>query len=202
MNYSQYILDFICTNTTHKSIDYACVVVGVMNIRSINIVLIQVKILTTMARSMPQTQFAYQVDFDCVIRGHHISMHFWTPLIGKEILPCRHDASAQAQQHDANSIGVYKNNAIVGHTAGGEMSKLLHQFLLTHAEARLVATPSGERKKEVGLVVSCTYRATLPRSAKSAKRNLEILKQELTKINNMAQENVEISVNDINMIYC
>jgi len=115
----------------------------------------------------------------------------------EEILACQPDTSHEAQQKDGYVIGVWKNNEVVGHDPGGAMSKLLHQFLFTHKEAILNAVPSHNRVYELGLAVPCIYKATLPRSAKLGKENLEILKQELMKIDNAVEEYVTIAVSDI-----
>lgn len=138
-------------------------------------------------------QLFYELDFDCVIRGHHVSKDFWTPVKG-EVLVCQHDSSPEAQQHDQNSIGVFRNGQVVGHTPGNNVSALLKHFLMSHAEAQLIAIPTGKRKYEVGLVVPCKYKAMLPRANKC---NIEILKQELIKIDNMTNQNVNIKVNSI-----
>lgn len=53
------------------------------------------------------------------------------------------------------------------------------------------------RVYEVGLVVPCIYKATLPRSAKLGKENLEILKKGLMEIDIMDEEYVTIAVSDI-----
>ena len=151
-----------------------------------------------MARSMPQAKFAYyELEFDSVIRGHHASKETWTPMPEEEILACQPDTSHQAQQKDDYAIGVWKNNEVVGHVPGGAMSKLLHQFLLSHKEARLTAVPTHNRAYEVGLVVPCVYKATLPRSAKLGKENMEILKQKLMEIDIADEEYVTIAVSDI-----
>ena len=46
---------------------------------------------------------------------------------------------------------------------------------------------------EVGLVVPCIYKVTLPRSAKLGKENLEILKKGLMEIDIMDEEYVTIA---------
>ena len=130
-----------------------------------------------MARAV-QIDIELNLTFDCVIRGHHISKSFWTPIIGDR-LECRHDANVDAISKDPDSIGVFHNNIVVGHTPGGNVSQLLNSFLNSNSRAQLFAVPTGKRVYEFGLVVPCQYLATLPKGCESAKKNIQTLKEQL-----------------------
>ena len=143
-----------------------------------------------MARTM---QIEFHLTFACVIRGHHAYKNIWTPAKG-ERLECHHDSSPDASKHDADSIGIYKDNVVVGH-APKEISRLLNFFLKSNAEARLIAIPNGQRTYEFGLVVPSNYVAILPKSVKFAEKNMEIMKKKLTEIND--EHKVDISVEEI-----
>ena len=51
----------------------------------------------------------FKVDFDTVIRGHHVYKTVWTPVVD-EVLECE-DTRAEAKEHDENAIGVYKRRS-------------------------------------------------------------------------------------------
>ena len=50
--------------------------------------------------------FASEVQFTSVIRGHHIYKSVWTPTLGEK-LNCREDDRKEAKQRDEYAIGTY-----------------------------------------------------------------------------------------------
>ena len=74
-----------------------------------------------MARSVaPKFEMFYSVDFETVIRGHHIYKSVWKPCDG-EILNCVRDKRGEAMEYHKNAIGVYRTPSeseqkmLVGH---------------------------------------------------------------------------------------
>lgn len=60
-----------------------------------------------MARSLPmEFKMYFKVDFETVIRGHHVYKSVWSPVID-QVLECKRDMRAEAQDHYSNAIGVY-----------------------------------------------------------------------------------------------
>ena len=135
----------------------------------------------------------FSLQFDSIIRGHHVSKQFWKPSKGEK-LECRQDLSDDALVYDADSIGVYRNNVVVGHIPI-ELSSLINHFLKSNDQVCLSAIPTGKRKFEHGLVVPCTYSATWISSLWCIKRKFQILKRELENIKN--KNNLEIVIKDI-----
>ena len=48
----------------------------------------------------------FKVDFETVIRGHHVYKSVWSPVMG-QVLGCKRDIHAEAQEDDSNAIGAY-----------------------------------------------------------------------------------------------
>ena len=140
----------------------------------------------------------YKLDFDSVIRGHHISKDIWTPTNG-EALKCYPDDDPEALNHDENAIAVMKDDKVVGHIPGKNMSKLMKHFL-SQPSSRLIAVPNGKRKFEKGLVVPCRYIASLPIKNRNAEKNMKTLKKYLEDISNDFNENVDIIVHSIERV--
>ena len=49
----------------------------------------------------------FKVEYETVIRGHHVYKCVWTPLMNEK-LECNKDTRAKAKEHDENAIGVYR----------------------------------------------------------------------------------------------
>ena len=115
-----------------------------------------------MARSLPvEFEMYSKVDFETVIRGHHVYKSVWSPVMD-QVLECKRDTRAEAQEHDSNAIGVYlisnQKETLTGHVPI-ELSRLLKNFIEASAENKLCARVTGKRKREVGLVVPAKFSA-------------------------------------------
>jgi len=62
------------------------------------------------------TEFELKLNFECDIRGHHVSKRFWDPVL-EENLKCQSDSSPEATNKDINAIGVWKGNIVIGEFA-------------------------------------------------------------------------------------
>ena len=61
-----------------------------------------------MARATPvEFKMHFKVDFDTVIRGHHVHKSVWMAVVD-EMLQCGRDTRTEAKEHKENAIGVYK----------------------------------------------------------------------------------------------
>ena len=102
-----------------------------------------------------------KVDFETVIRGHHVYKSVWSPVMD-QVLKCKRDTCAEAQEHDSNAIGVYlisnQEETLAGHVPI-ELSRLLKNFIEANVENKLCAQVTGKRKREVGLVVTAKFSA-------------------------------------------
>ena len=110
-----------------------------------------------MARSLPmEFKMYFKVDFETVIRGHHVYKSVWSPVMD-QVLKCKRDTCAEAQEHDSKAIGVYlisnQEETLAGHVSI-ELSRLLKNFIEANVENKLCAQVTGKRKREVGLVVN------------------------------------------------
>ena len=97
----------------------------------------------------------FKVDFDTIIRGHHVYKSVWTPVLD-EVLECEEDTRTEAKEHDENAIGVYKPPDSKGTKQPNskkmlELSRLLKNFLGANVENRLFAEVAGKRKRVIGL---------------------------------------------------
>lgn len=117
-----------------------------------------------MARCVPaKFEMFYKVDFETVIRGHHVYKSVWKPYNG-ETLSCMKDMRSEAMDYDKNAIGVYRavgkteERMLVGHVPI-ELSSLVNNFLKANESNKVVAKVSGKRKREVGLVVPAKFTA-------------------------------------------
>lgn len=79
-----------------------------------------------------------------------------------QVLECKRDTRAEAQEHDSNAIGVYlissQKETLSGHVPI-ELSRLLKNFIEANAENKLCARVTGKRKREVGLAVLVKFSA-------------------------------------------
>ena len=102
----------------------------------------------------------YQLKFDTIIRGQHVYKSICTP-VENEKLQSFKDPRDEAKEYDKYAIGVYlevpvkgieekKNNILVEHLPM-EISQTIYHFLNTNN--KLWASPTGERKRVIGLVV-------------------------------------------------
>ena len=140
-----------------------------------------------MARSVAaKFEMFYSVDFETVIRGHHIYKSVWKPCDG-EMLNCVKDKRGEAMEYDKNAIGVYRTPSeseqkmLVGHVPI-ELSSLMNNFLKANDSNKLVAKVSGKRKREVGLVVPAKFKALTKeyRLAKILDEQLQARKEKYT----------------------
>ena len=85
----------------------------------------------------------------------------WSPVMD-QVLECKRDTRAEAQEHDSNAIGVYlissQKETLSGHVPI-ELSRLLKNFIEANAENKLCARVTGKRKREVGLAVLVKFSA-------------------------------------------
>ena len=102
-------------------------------------------------------QMRFKVQFNSVVRGHHIYKDDWTPKIG-EILEAKKDTREEAVANDKYAIGLYKGDKLVGHIPI-EISRLSYHFLNESSENRIQGVVIGKRTREVGLVVPVEYTA-------------------------------------------
>ena len=86
-----------------------------------------------MARSVAaKFEMFYSIDFEIVIRGHHIYKSIWKPCNGK-MLNCVKDKRGEAMDYDKNTIGVFRTPSeseqknLMGHVPI-ELSSLHKQF--------------------------------------------------------------------------
>ena len=84
------------------------------------------------------------VDFEPVIRGHHVYKSVWTPVV-HEMLECNKNERAEAKEHEDNAIDVYRvrkqlddKKTLAGHVPI-ELSRLLKNFLEINSENKLFA---------------------------------------------------------------
>lgn len=109
----------------------------------------------------------FKVDFETVIRGHHVYKRVWTPVIDEKV-ECNKDTRVEVIEHDENAIGVYRvtkqldvaneKKTLVGHVTI-ELSRLMKNFLEANTENKLFAQVTGKRKRELGLVVPAKFSA-------------------------------------------
>ena len=115
------------------------------------------------ANGVPAWRLQYDIDFESVVRGHHIYKTVWKPEIGERLV-CEKDDRREAALYDENAIGVYKQLEVdrkpefilVAHLPM-ELSFLMHSFLKSRHENILIAEVIRARKRENGLVVPCVY---------------------------------------------
>ena len=109
-----------------------------------------------MARALPvEFKMNLKVEYETVIRGHHVYKCVWTPVINEK-LECNKDTHAEAKEHDENAIGIYRptkqldvaneKKTLVGHVPI-ELSRLMKNFLGENTENKLIAQVTGKRKQ-------------------------------------------------------
>ena len=140
-----------------------------------------------MARSVAaKFEMFYSVDFETVIRGHHIYKSVWKPCDG-EMLNYVKEKRGEAMGYDKNAIGVYRTlseseqKMLVGHVPI-ELSSLMNNFFKANYSNKLVTKVSGKRKREVGLVVPAKFKALTKehRLAKILDEQLQTRKEKYT----------------------
>ena len=57
------------------------------------------------ANDVPEWRLQYDIDFESVVRGHHIYKTVWKPEIGERLV-CKKDDRKEAALYDENAIGV------------------------------------------------------------------------------------------------
>ena len=102
-------------------------------------------------------QMHFKVQFNSVVRGHHIYKDVWIPKIG-EILEAKKDTREEVVANDKYAIGLYKADKLVGHIPI-EISRLSCHFLNESSENRIQGVVIGKITREVGLVVPVEYTA-------------------------------------------
>ena len=102
-------------------------------------------------------QMRFKVQFNSVVRGHHIYKDDWTSKIG-EIFEAKKDTREEAVANGKYAIGLYKEDKLVEHIPI-EISRLSYHFLNESSENRIQGVVIGKRTREVGLVVPMEYTA-------------------------------------------
>ena len=88
----------------------------------------------------------YKVEFNSVIRGHHVYNECWTPIMGETVL-ARKDTREEAIEYDKYAIGIFKKQEkLVGHIPI-ELSQLIYHFLNESNENFIEASVSRKRKR-------------------------------------------------------
>ena len=132
-------------------------------------------VLNKMARQTTYFKYEmyYKVEFNSVIRGHHVYKECWTPIMGETVL-ARKDTREEAIEYDKYAIGIFKKQEkLVGHIPI-ELSQLIYHFLNESNENFIEASVSGKRKRDIGLIVPAKYVAFT-----KSKRMANILQSEL-----------------------
>ena len=118
-----------------------------------------------MARIRPvDFEMVYKLNFETVIRGHHVYKAVWSPEIGKK-LECYEDTRKEAKDYDKHSVGIFKlsskegKKTLVRHIPV-ELSSLIDYFLKIQETNRVIAEVTGKRKREVGLAVPAKFTAS------------------------------------------
>lgn len=93
------------------------------------------------------------VDFNSVVRGHHVYMSVWHPTIGERLMVCIERGNA----HDRHAVSVQRESTVVGHVPR-EVSKIFKGFLMHEGEIECEIT--GSRRRGNGLEVPCVYHFT------------------------------------------
>lgn len=102
-------------------------------------------------------EMRYKIQFNNVIRGHHVYKDDWTPKVGEK-LEAKKDTREEAIANDMYAIGLYRGDKLVGHIPI-EISSLIYHFLNESTENRIEGMVIGKRMREVGLVVPVEYTA-------------------------------------------
>ena len=90
-----------------------------------------------------ESQMRFKVQFNSVVREHHIYKDDWTPKIG-EILEAKKDTREEAVANDNYAIGLHKEGKLVGHIPI-EISRLSYHFLNESSENRIQEVIIGKR---------------------------------------------------------
>ena len=136
-----------------------------------------------MARAIPLSyDLVFKVELETNIRGHHVYKSVWMPILGEQLKYMKDDRE-EAKDHDENALGVYKINAetedlLVGHIPC-ETSKLIHCFLKTDKFNSVVATVTGKRKREMGLVVPARFKCMAKKKTLSKISHMKLVKQKI-----------------------
>ena len=113
------------------------------------------------ANGVPEWRLQYDIDFESVVRGHHIYKTMWKPEIGERLV-CKKDDRKEAALYDENAIGVFKQLEVdqkpefilVGHLPM-EFSFFMHSFLKSRDDNILIKYRSNWSKKK-GKWLGCT----------------------------------------------
>lgn len=88
-------------------------------------------------------EMRYKIQFNNVIRGHHIYKDDCTPKV-REKLEAKKDTREEAVANDKYVIGLYKEDKLVGHIPI-EISSLIYHFLNESTENRIEGMVIGKR---------------------------------------------------------
>ena len=101
----------------------------------------------------------YKIEFNSLVRGHHVYKRCWTPSMG-EIVLARKDPREEVLEYDKYAIGIFKEQEeeLVGHIPI-ELSQLIYHFLNESNENFAEASVIRKRMREIGLVVPAKYGA-------------------------------------------
>ena len=133
-----------------------------------------------MARTL---RTGFEIEFLTNIRGHHVYKNTWCPKPDEKLI-CRKDNREDAIRYDEFSIGVYKDEKLVGHIPS-EISELLTHFIENSTTSKLTAFPTGKRKREFGLVACAKFVAIC-----QDETNAQILMTKLTEKQKVLDLNV------------
>ena len=136
-----------------------------------------------MAKTIQQCfDLYFEINFQTVIRGHHVYKIIWTPLTA-QVLIAKRDERREPLDYDKYSIGIFKRSeedtttlTPVGHVPV-ELSKLLNQFLKAGTGNGIYVEITGKRKREDGLVVPAKFSART-----NCSRTAKVLDEQLVKI--------------------
>ena len=117
----------------------------------------------------------YEIKFDASIRGYHIYKEIWTPQ-KDDILYCKRAYRSEALGIDKHTVGIYKENKLVGH-ASKELSRINLYFLQESGTNEVKVTVNRKRRQELGLVVPSKYYART-----ESKQKVKILGDQLKMI--------------------
>ena len=96
----------------------------------------------------------YKTELKSVVRGHHVYQPLWTSNVGEKLFTAP-DKREETLSYDEFAISVYKDekcSLLVGHLPI-EISSLSYHFLKKSSENKIIVKITGEREREIGLVV-------------------------------------------------
>ena len=116
----------------------------------------------------------YKIEFNLVIRGHHVYKRCSTPIMGETVL-AKKDTQEAVLEYDKYVIGIFKEKEqdLVVHIPI-KLSQLIYHFLNKSNENFVEAPVSGKKMREIRLLVLAKYAAFT-----KTQRRMNILHSEL-----------------------